>query len=281
MTEASQDKLRALQAQVEQKLGRCLLRFQAYETAVKALLGHHKFTALLSHMDGDTPNTSDVSRKTLGSLVKQLLTDFLISESKVDSFGALKQNEPTGASVSFQFQISIADNEWTQLDANLRDFVNLRNDLVHHFFERHDLKSSEGCLAAEEALDDACDRIEGHIKMLREWLEDMSQTKSMAAKYIGSDAIMKFLVNGEVPWSDLKVIAIFRDVAASVSYDGWTPISEALKLILIRCPDELPTNYGCVSWNQVLHESRLFTLRYIERGESRALFYKEKEKSKK
>lgn len=82
MAEASQDKLRALQAQVEQKLGRCLLRFQAYETAVKGLLGHHKFTALLSHMDGDTPYTSDVSRKTLGSLVKQLLTDFLISESR-------------------------------------------------------------------------------------------------------------------------------------------------------------------------------------------------------
>jgi hypothetical protein len=278
MTEAFQDKLRTLQAQVEQKLGRCLLRFQAYEAAVKDLLGQQKFTALLSRMDGDAPYPSDVSRKTLGSLVKQLLADFLILENKVDSFGTLDQNEPTGASVSFQFQISMADNDWTQLDANLRDFVNLRNDLVHHFLERHDLKNSEGCHAAREALDDAYDRIGGHIKMLGEWLEDMSQTTSIAAKYIGSDSIMKFLVNDEIPWSDLEVIGVFREVAASVSFAGWTPISEALELILIRCPDELPTNYGCVSWNQVLHESRLFTLRYIERGETRALFYKEKAK---
>lgn len=46
-----------------------------------------------------------------------------------------------------------------------------------------------------------------------------------------------------------------------------------------RHPDQLPAKYGCSSWRQVVHESRLFELRYREVDGQRAAWYRAKQDS--
>ena len=44
-----------------------------------------------------------------------------------------------------------------------------------------------------------------------------------------------------------------------------------------RHPEQLPGKYGCSSWRQVVHESRLFELRYRDVDGRRAAWYRPKD----
>ncbi len=44
-----------------------------------------------------------------------------------------------------------------------------------------------------------------------------------------------------------------------------------------RHPEQLPAKYGCSSWRQVVHECRLFELRYREVEGQRAAWYRPRE----
>lgn len=267
--------LRVLQASVQQRLGQCVVQLQAYEGLIKAILAECEVSGTANGLDSEA-RAADTGRKTLGLLVGQLMGSFLTAEPQTSA--PADEPKPADGLPSFRIrmQIGIPADEFARIESDLKDFVCLRNELIHHFIEQHDLKTVAGCRFAEDALIAAHCRIERHWDDLRQWAQDLIQTRQQVADFLGSGMVRAILVSGKVPWPMTPIVAALREAAAELAVDGWAPVVEASELVLLRYPDELPANYGCSSWRQVLQESGIFELRYRETEGHRTAWYREK-----
>ena len=177
-------------------------------------------------------------------------------------------------------RMSVEDYDRTQND--LKELVLLRNNLVHHFIDQHDLWSLDGCRDAHDSLVAAYSRIDKHFEQLRGWAEHMDQARRLAAEFAQSDAFRDLVINGNAPdgsvdWTAAGIVRVLREADAELAIEGWTPVASAGRWIAERHPDQLPAKYGCSSWRQVVHESRLFELRYREVNGQRAAWYRAKQ----
>ena len=68
-----------------------------------------------------------------------------------------------------------------------------------------------------------------------------------------------------------------RRHAAQLAVEGWTLIAAVGRWVADRHPEQLSAKYGCSSWRQVVHECRLFELRYREVEGQRAAWYRPRE----
>lgn len=270
--------LRALQATVQQRLGQCVVQLQAYERLMKAILAECEVSGTSKGTDREAraADTGRKTLKTLGVLVGQLVGSFLTAEPQA----SIPESEPKLAdglaSFRARIQIGIPSDDFARIESDLKDFVCLRNELIHHFIERHDLKSVAGCRFAEDALIGAHCRIERHFDDLRQWAQDLIKTRQQVADLLGSDMVRAVLLSGKVPWPLTPIVAALREAASELAVDGWVPVREASELLLSRYPDELPANYGCRSWPQVLQESGVFELRYRQTEGHSTAWYRER-----
>jgi len=151
------DSLSQLQHTIQRKLGRCMLILQQYEQQLKRLIGASSFIISVD-ADGQSASLSSVpvGPKTLGQLTGQFITTVLVASS-VSWDGEDDRRADTlfreGRDVLvLRHGISM---EPSRREATRQDFariVALRNELVHHFIEKFDLWSVEGCEAAEAYL---------------------------------------------------------------------------------------------------------------------------------
>ena len=122
-----------LQHTVQLKLGRCLLRLQQYELLLKAMVADSEVEGppdqLLARRDAKAAITR---RQTLGTLVGMLtegcLTSGDISQEVDDEAQAAK-----APWVRFRHGISLDAERYESTRAALKELVDLRNELVHHF----------------------------------------------------------------------------------------------------------------------------------------------------
>lgn len=280
-TQPTDEQLQTLQRDVQRMLGRCLLRLQQYERLIKAIVAHHEISASGSPLESDqAERIADAASKTLGTLVGALLGNFVTADGE----GEAAEPDAPGNIISFKVKMrlhmSAEDYDRTQND--LKELVFLRNNLVHHFIDQHDLWSLDGCRGAYDSLATAYSRIDQHFEQLRGWAEHMDQTRRVAAEFVLSDAFRDLVLNGIAPdgsvdWPAAGIVRALRHAAAELAIEGWTRVAEAGRWIAERHPDQLPANYGCSSWRQVVHESRLFELQYREMKGQRAAWYRAKQ----
>ena len=150
MTQFSPDHLAALHV-VQQKLGHCVLRLQAYELGLKAILSQHD---VVFTNKGPEP-VQRLKGSTLGTLVRQLFGSLLTTEARLEQADSEDKKGVAGGAgpgVRVRTQIELPEEEFVRLKSELEAFRRLRNDLIHHFRERHDLGSHEGWQSAEAAL---------------------------------------------------------------------------------------------------------------------------------
>ncbi len=158
----------------------------------------------------------------------------------------------------------------------------MRNTLVHHFIDLHGFWTADRCLAAQDALTTADTRVDQHFEQLRGWAEHTDQVRRLAAEFVRSDVFPDLVVNGIAPdgtvdWPVASIVRILREAARELAVDGWTPIAAAGRCISERHPEQLPAKCGCSSWRQVVHECRLFELRYRDVDGQRAAWYRARE----
>ena len=178
-----------------------------------------------------------------------------------------------------QMKLSLPDADFAQAEADLKELVLLRNNLVHHFIDQHDLWSLNGCLSAQNALIAAYDRIDQNYKRLREWAEDMDRMRQALSEVLKSEEFHDIFVNGVAPegrenWHFAGVLGPLRETLGAIAVDGWASIAEAGTWIEERYPEQLPAKHGCRSWRQVVHEAPKFELRYFEADGKRSAFYR-------
>jgi hypothetical protein len=268
------------QRDVQRLLGRCLLRLQQYERLMKAIVAHHELAGPADARKRIRASRIDAtSTKTLGTLVGQLFGSYVVTEA-TDTTADTAANEPADLPFfAMRTQLSLSAEDYARRQSDLKELVLLRNNLVHHFIDQHDLWSMEGCRTARDSLVAAYECIDKHFEQLRGWAKHMDQVRRLVAEFIQSDAGHDFMVNGIFPdgtvdWPAAGIVRALREAANELAVTGWTPVAAAGRWIEKHNAEQQPNKYGCSSRRQGLHESRLFELRYRDVDGRRAAWYR-------
>jgi len=273
----------ASQREVQRLIGRCMLRIQQYEKLMKALLADHELAGAADALEAQrSARAEKFSDKSLGQLVEALFKAYVVPE------GFEKELLPDGKapsdqiSMAFAFRRSMPLEHWNETKAAVEDLVALRNDLVHHFIERFDLWTDDGCADAKFYLEEAYRRVDGHYSELAAWAKGEEEARGQFLQFVQSPAFQDMLVNGIAPdgsfdWPSTGIVRILRDAGNLHGVDGWVRLNDALAWIAETHEEQRPEKYGCRTWAQVLHESRQFDLQYrADAVGSKVAWYRER-----
>jgi OST-HTH/LOTUS domain len=284
MADLVDDDAKALQRDVQRLLGRCLLRLQQYERLLKAMIAEHKFAGAAHDLaKGRKKRADSVSRQTLGTLFKELVGSFLVSEASDTSPDVTTDSGPGPSTVSMKVEVRLTEQALSQTADDLRVLLDLRNNLVHHFIEQHDLGTADGCRQAQAALVAADEQIDQSYGRLVEWAKDMDQATQQVRDFAQSPAFRDLVIHGIAPdgtvdWPASSLVSGFREAAQALAGDGpeWVSVADAGKWLVEKYPDQSPSRFGCKTWQQALQESRLFDLRHDQKGGRRRICFRER-----
>ena len=257
--------------EVEHLLGQCLLRLQFNELLMKSMMARHQLSAPMTGIKEVQANrAAETGRKTMGSLVKEMIGSFIVPE---EPQGMLKDREDAH-SIAWKFSIAIPTEEFAGIEAEHRDLLMLRNTLVHHFLEQHNLRTTDGCRAAQETLTNTLNRITRAYEELRCWAEDMGRSCQVIADHLASPDLQNFLVHRRIPWHIATITQALHEAATELARGDWAPVDTATCWIKERYPEEQPEGYGCKSWRQVIHETGRFDLQVRKVDGRRQAWYR-------
>ncbi len=254
-----------LQRDVQRKLGRCLLRLQQYEILLKAFVAHGDISGPPAELQSVKDAQVGCSqKKTLGTLVGMLTERHLTSAEEDD--GSDEPQGDGGLWFRFRFHVGLDASQHQATTAALKELVDLRNELVHHFLQRFTIWEPQGCIAADAYLDASFETIDDHYLTLRSWARGMEEARALMASFMSTATFEDLLVNGIAPdgtvdWPSSGAVRCLREGETRFATEGWTLLNTATTWIRAQHPDQHPQRYGCGSWRQVIHESRQFEIR--------------------
>lgn len=277
------DNIADAQREVQRKLGRNLLRIQQLEVMVKSMVAH----SVIEGESGDMYSFLDkrkqeVAKKTLGQVVGDLTTDLLSLPANEKGQQQGHPGDPTKIWFRTSFQIEMSPEDHQRTQQRLAELVELRNKLVHHFIEIHDIWTVAGCATADAYLDDCFRLIGERFEELRKIAQYQVEARKVMANVMQSGDFKDFLLDGISPggtgtiWPSCTIVKLLRDAEATLAVDEWTPLGRAIEYISEREPSHTPKRYGCSSWRHVLHESAIFTVRreQSEPGAAKETWYR-------
>lgn len=271
------------QPEVQRALGRCVLSLQQYEHLLKALVAQHELAGSVDTLDAQQAARRDkLANLTLGGLVKALFETVVVPEGFERELLSAHPKPPDQPVLAISFRLAFAPDRLADLRAQVEELVLMRNELVHHFIQRFDLWTEEGCATALRHLQDSHALIRLHLDQLRDWIRSLDASRAQAAAVLESKAFEDLFVDGIAPdgriaWPASGIVCVLREAAQALSQDGWTPLAAAREWLRARHPEQTPEKYGCRSWPQVLNESSLFELVYRQQdGGARAAWFRER-----
>lgn len=263
-------------------LGKVIMRLQQIERLTKTIVASHRISgpahSLATIQD---KRIADTSVKTLGNLVNDLLGSYVATSKMRSAEDEVTISPEEINSISARFGMEVSDEDYLRITNELKELVSLRNNLVHHFIDEHDLWSLEGCRGAQDVLVAASNNIGQHFEQLQDWAEEMQEVKRQHLAFMQSAEMRELFITGIVPdgtvhWPIAGIVYALRRAARDLAVDGWTCVAAASRRISEQEPDQSPAKYGCSSWRQVVHESRIFELWYFEVDGRRSARYREK-----
>lgn len=264
---------RSTRNDVEHLFGQCLLRFQAYELLMKAIVAEHRvFGSTAQPKDVLTRHVDDTRRKTMGLLVGDMMGSFLVPEGAEGL--SEETTESSGSSFAMLLQIVLPSDEFARIETEHRALVALRNSLVHHFLEEHDLLSDAGCHSARQALVVALDHVNRAYGDLCGFALELDATRKAMTEILTRSEVRDWIASGGPPWSATAIVQALRNDSTALASCGWTSVDAAAEWITARYPDESPKGYGCRTWRQVIHDSGLFELQLRKADGRRHAWYR-------
>lgn len=242
---------------VHQLIGECLLRLQSYELLMKAIVARHKLAAPAADLQQARENRAAKTRqKTMGVLVAEVMDSFLVPDGQQGKLDDCAD----APSIAVLYQIGLSEEDFARIKAKHQNLVQMRNSLVHHFLEQHDLQTEDGCREAERALGDAKEHIIAAYKQLQGWARDLQKAQAFLREQLESPELREALIHGHVPWPMARIAHALQDAAIALGGGDWVPLAAALEWVAANYPDEQPQAYGCTTWQQVVHECGRFDL---------------------
>ena len=265
----------ALQHLVQRKLGRCLIRLQQYERLLKALVAEHDVSGPAHQLiDIRDSRMEALSKKTLGHVVGAVTENLLTPDSIAsDEDGDNDHSAEEDAFVfCTRFRVELSAKRHEETVTALRALVDLRNELVHHFLEKHDIWSESGCITAQAYLEACYEQVDERYMELQSWAKASVEAREYMANFMQTPEFRGFLHHGILPggavveWACSTIVRLLREAEAGLARDGWTSLNDAIAFLQKAYPEHTPRRYGCSSWRQVLHESGQFQVRKEQAG---------------
>jgi hypothetical protein len=281
ITTIPSDDVPDLQHIVQRKLGRCLLRLQQYERLLKAMVAHGELSSPAGRLHTiREQKIACAQKKTMGTLVGMLTESFLTPPPPNEDESQTEADLGDQIWLRYRYQLEMPAEHYEASKADLKELVDLRNKLVHHFIERFDLWSESGCQAAVGFLEESYETINRHCLNLQSWAKHMSEARAKLASLMQSQAFEDMLIDGiredgSVYWPGSGICRCLREAETKLAEGGWTRLEAAIRWIGGTYPEQTPKRYGCSSWRHVLSESRQFEIREPQAYDERtAVWYR-------
>lgn len=252
-------------ADLQRKLGRCLLRLQQYERLLKAMVAHSELAGPPEQLQAlRDEKVACAHKKTMGTLMGMLTEGYLTPPRPESEEASADSGDRFW--ISFRFQMEMSSEQYEETKAALKELVDLRNELVHHFLQRFDLWESSGCEAADRYLDESYETIDGHYLILHGWAKAMDEARTTMASFMETQAFKDAFLNGiwvdgSIDWPGSGITACLREAETRLAQNGWTALDAAIAWVARTYPEQTPKRYGCGSWRHVIHESKQFEIR--------------------
>jgi hypothetical protein len=243
---------------VQQALGRCLLRIQQYEMLLKRLAAQIDLQGPAEEiLNLQQEKVEGLQNKTLGQLVRIFTGDYLVTSEDEDADGPSSSQEGW---FRFRSRMLLSEENSLKTKSALAELVSLRNQLVHHFIERFDIRSQHGCNQAQAFLEESLESIATHYFNLLDWAKSFDNIRDLF-----NSALQDFLdgihQDGSVSWPVNGLTDCLVYAGEALSHDGWTRLSDAIRWCSTTYPNQTLRRYGCASWREVIHKSGLFETR--------------------
>lgn len=260
------------QREIQRKYGRNVLRLQQYESLMKSLVAGQNIAGPASQLNEiRAQEIESTSKKTLGNVVGYLTKNYItLAVAETDS----QQSDETSCEqepyLSIKFGIQMAEHDFNRILKEQSNIVDLRNELVHHFLEHHDISSESGCQKADIYLNVCYVQINARFKELQRWVTSANDSRILIANLLATTQIKEFFLNEKLPggngdkWIDGSVVRLLTDAQEILTKDGWTLLQDAIDYIRIRGPEHTPKKHGCKTWLQVLKKSEQFDIQKVQ-----------------
>ena len=272
-----------LQRIVQRKLGRCLLRLQQYERLLKVIVAHGELSGPADRLHTIREQTiACAQKKTMGTLVGMLTESFLTLPPPNEEESQTENDAGDQTWFSYRYQLEMPAEHYEATKVALKELVDLRNELVHHFLERFDLWSESGCQAANGFLEESYETINRHYLNLQCWVKSMDEARAEMVSFMQSQAFRDVFIDGiredgSIYWPGSGICRCFREAETKLAEGGWTRLEAAIRWMGSAYPEQTPKRYGCSRWRHALHESRQFEIRKSKADNERtAVWYRSK-----
>lgn len=267
---ARQEQLQNLQHEVQRKFGRAVLILQQYERMVKGLVAEKDLAGPIAELQQiKESQLKAVAKKTLGQAVADLTGSIMVPSSQEDVSSekmpsSMESNLPWA---KFSFRMEMQETDFRETERKLAELVDVRNDLVHHFLESHDIWTEAGCQIALSYLEECNKQVEAHYEELRNWAKNFIEAREFTASIFRSPEFHDFIAHGIYPggagvdWPSCTIVNVLRDAERAHAKEGWALLQDAIDHARKVEPQQTPARYGCSSWRQILHESGQFEVR--------------------
>lgn len=256
--------LEDLQRDVQRRLGRNLIRLQQIERLLKSMIADQCIESTTIAPGERSPGQSTVEKKTLGQVRDMYFDTVVVPEGYPEKDWA--PPDLTRPVFRATFNVVMAADQRAAHLKEWDELVELRNLLVHHFLENQDLWTGDGCINASDYLDACYDKINRHYTDLMQMVRQIAEIREHIADFTQTDGFLNYLLYGippagaSVDWETAPIVSLLRGAENELSQQGWTRLDDAVAWLHLHHPNQMPANYGCKSWPQVLHVSRQFEI---------------------
>jgi hypothetical protein len=244
--------------EVLRRVGRNLVIFQQVEHVLKRLMAHARFEAPASQMVARSErHVAEIDKMTMGSLANGL-ADKVLSPSSVDN----TRDVVDEIWLRFKFTVESDAQDAARLEAELKELVSRRNELVHHFLPRWPAANADDVDPVLEWLDEQREAAVAMLERLRGWSQPLEASLKAHANFLSSEEGARQIELLSLRGS--RLIGMLGEVAlATPRADGWTLLSTAGLLIKQHAPEELQNlrkRFGVATLKGVLTAAELFDL---------------------
>lgn len=258
--------LQILQTTVHQRLGRFMLRVQRYEMLLKALI--------IDSVAFGTVETAPLNQQRRKELFASKPMGYLFDEINRSYLRELGKptpddDEPEVASdrpvFRTRFALEMPAEELEQTKARLEAFKTLRNRIVHHFLEDHELLTQTGCERAIAVLEEGLATAQSSYEEIHRWAKTAMEAQQHFAAFVQSAHFDEFLhgilPDGTVDWPNCTAVMLLRRQEEQTAPGQMTRLDTALEAIRASHPEHRPRKYSCQNWRELLKRSGQFYIR--------------------
>jgi hypothetical protein len=242
--------------EVLRRVGRNLVIFQQVELVLKFLTTHARFHAPASQFaERFGKHAESIRKKSMGDLASKLVDTVLQAD-----VGDVTPEDADEAWFGFRFTIETDAETIARHERELKELIDRRNELVHHFLPRWQDVVAGGADAALAWLDAQRESAVALLDRLQGWARTVETARKGHAALLTSDAGQRQLALAILRSSRL-VLMLGQIAMATPRADGWTPLSRAGQLIKRDAPDELEDlgqRFGQPKLKGVLAATELF-----------------------